>query len=509
MTTQSEKIINLNQLAEIIKTLKVRGNKVVQCHGVFDLVHPGHIRHLAAAKKEGDLLVVTITSDRFVNKGPGRPIFNQSLRAEFLASIQTVDFVAVNDSPTAVEAIRLIKPNVYVKGSDYSDKDKDITGKIYDEEEAVKANGGEIVFTNDVTFSSSNLINSHFSLFPAEVESWIKEFRSKRSIEQVVSAIDSVRPLRALVVGEAIIDEYVFCDGLGKSSKDPILAFKYRSIERQGGGSLAVANHLAGFCQQVGIVSYLGESERHEEFISSALLPGIKKHFVTRSNAPTIHKRRFVDTHTLAKMLELYVMEDNPPDEADENNLLQLLDDIVADYDVVVVTDYGHGMMTTKVISLLNKKAKFLAVNTQANAGNRGFNTVSKYPRADYVCLAGHEVALEARMRHAPFKELTQEISRRIKCDNFTVTLGRTGSLHYSTESGFVEVPAFATQIADRVGAGDAVLAITSLLVAKGVNWDIVGFSGNIAGAMMVADLGNRVTINRPAMIKHITALMK
>jgi rfaE bifunctional protein nucleotidyltransferase chain/domain len=115
------KIRPLVELAKTITNLKAEGKCIVQCHGVFDLVHPGHIRLLEAAKQEGDVLVVTVTPDKYVNKGPGRPVFNQRLRAETLAALQCVDFVAINEWPTAIETIRLLKPDVYVKGCYWHD----------------------------------------------------------------------------------------------------------------------------------------------------------------------------------------------------------------------------------------------------------------------------------------------------------------------------------------------------------------------------------------------------
>src|SRR3989338_8755594 len=152
------KIKPLPALAKIVEDLKKKGKKVVQCHGVFDLVHLGHIRHFNLAKKEGDVLVVTITKDKHVKRGPGRPIFNEHLRAETLASLAVTDYVCIVDSPTATECIKILKPDVYAKGADYKQKEKDVTGKIYDEEEAIRSVGGRLVFTDDITFSSSKLI---------------------------------------------------------------------------------------------------------------------------------------------------------------------------------------------------------------------------------------------------------------------------------------------------------------------------------------------------------------
>ena len=98
--TPQEKILSLSELEKAVHAAKKAGKTVVQCHGVFDLLHPGHILHFQAARKEGDVLVVTLTRDEHVGKGPGRPVFNQRLRAESIASLECVDFVAVNEWPS-------------------------------------------------------------------------------------------------------------------------------------------------------------------------------------------------------------------------------------------------------------------------------------------------------------------------------------------------------------------------------------------------------------------------
>lgn len=507
--TTTAKIAPLAELAKTITRLKAQGKRVVHCHGVFDLVHPGHIRHFEQARAEGDVLVVTVTPDEHVNKGPGRPCFQQGLRAEAVAALQCVDHVAINAWPTAVETIRLLQPDVYVKGKEYAIPEQDITGKITEEEQAIRGVGGRLHFTDDITFSSSQLINDYFSSFPPSTQQWLRAFKRRHSIGDVTQILERTAALKVLVIGEAIIDEYVFCDGLGKSTKDPVLAFRYRSTEAHAGGSLAVANHVAGFCREVGLVTLLGELDRREDLVRQGLLSNIQASLSTHHGAPTIHKRRFIDAYTRTRLLELYMMEDAPLERRDEAALLDTLRRTLGNYDVVLVADYGHGMLTPAIVDLLCRQAKFLAVNTQANAGNRGFNTISKYPRADYVCLAGHEIALETRMRHAAWYDLVLEVTKRIDCPRFTVTQGKGGSLHYAPGAGFTEVPALAMKVEDRVGAGDAFLAVTSLLVAQEVPWDIVGFIGNVAGAQMVADLGNRTSVNHTSIAKGAIALMK
>lgn len=505
----SNTILKFETLVERVARLKADGSKVVLCHGVFDLLHIGHIRHLEQARKMGDALVVTLTPDCFVNKGTHRPAFQEALRAEAIAALSVVDYVAINNWPTAVEAIRLLRPDVYCKGGEYRQQQVDEENNLLPEIRAAEETGVRVEYTDDIVFSSSQLLNSYFSPFPAETDAWLQVFRKERTSDEIVRYLDKMRPLNVLVVGEAIVDEYILCNTIGKSTKDPILACQYISTEVFAGGSLAVANHLADFCDHVGLVACLGETEHREDFIRRALLPNIDPMFVTKQDAPTIHKRRFVDQYSQNKLLELYIMNDSPLQGKDEKRLLEILDGVVKNYDVVIIADYGHGMMTSLATGTLCNKARFLAVNTQSNAGNRGFNSISRYLRADYVCLATHEIRLETRMREGNSHALLTEVAQRIDCPCFTETRGKWGSLHYTPQSGFIEVPAFATRVSDRVGGGDAVLAMTSLMVAQGAPWDIVGFVGNLAGAQVVTELGNRCPVNKLALAKHIISLLK
>lgn len=156
------KIIELDALAQKIQQLKLEGEKIVHCHGCFDLMHPGHIKYFQAAKKMGDVLIVTVTPDVYVDKGPGRPVFNQTLRAESIAALECVDYVAINKWPTAEETLRMLQPHIYVKGQEFENLD-DKTGKIQKEYKVLQEIGAEIRFTHEIVFSSSELLNKHYT----------------------------------------------------------------------------------------------------------------------------------------------------------------------------------------------------------------------------------------------------------------------------------------------------------------------------------------------------------
>ncbi len=156
------KIVDLYKLAGRIKELKSQGKKVVHCHGCFDLMHPGHIKYFQSAKKMGDVLVVTVTPDEYVDKGPDRPVFSQDLRAESIAALECVDYVAINKWPTAEQTLRLLKPHYYVKGQEFENLE-DKTGKLQKEYKVLKEIGAEMCFTHEIVFSSTKLLKKYFT----------------------------------------------------------------------------------------------------------------------------------------------------------------------------------------------------------------------------------------------------------------------------------------------------------------------------------------------------------
>jgi cytidyltransferase-like protein len=504
----SAKIRPLEQLAGVIAEKQAAGQTVVHCHGVFDPLHVGHIRHFAEARRRGDLLVVTVTPDRFVNKGPHRPVFTQDLRAEAVASLAVVDFAGINQWPTAVETISLLRPNIFMKGSEFREG-KDLTGAIAVEKAAVEAVGGRLEFTNEIVFSASNLVNRHLSLFPQAVAEYLADVAGRYSAAEIIRSLQTARALKVLVLGETIIDDYQYVEAIGKSSKEPTLAVKALQNERFAGGAAAVSNHVAGFVDQITLHSLLGEIKSEEQFIREKLKPNVQPRFLYRPKSQTIVKRRFIEQYFFSRLFEVYEINDALPTPEESQALVESLRGRLSEFDLVIVLDFGHGMMTPELVELVCRESRFLAINTQANAGNLGYHTVSKYPRADYVSLAENEMRLEARDRRGDLRPMLQDLSRRLSCRRVMVTRGSRGCLGYDTEEGFVEVPAFATRVVDRVGAGDAFLAITSLCAVQQAPLEVLGFIGNVAGSEAVATMGNSSSIEQVPLCRHIEHLLK
>jgi len=503
-----KKIKKLAELKTKIADLKKQNRRIAHCHGVFDLIHPGHIRHLAAAKKEADVLVVTVTADQFVKKGPGRPIFNENLRAETLASFASVDYVAINHAPTAVNCIKLLKPDVYVKGQDYIDRSKDVTGKISEEEEAIVSVGGRIVFTNEITFSSSNLINEHMQVFPKETRSYLKSIASKYSLSDIFDLLDKIKKLKTLVIGEAIIDQYHQCVGMDKSRKSNVVVYKHISEESFAGGALAIANHIAGLSKNVTLVTITGnDNESFKPLLNEKMKPNVKMINFTRPEAKTIIKRRFVNSNQ--KLFEICYLNDNPIDRKLENKILLKLKSIIRDYDLVIVSDFGHGFLTDNLARMICNEAKFLAVNTQTNGANMGFNLITRYSNVDYAALDELEIRYAAHDRIGNLDQIMKKVAQKIKCENLIITRGLNGALSLTKKKSFLSAPALAINVIDPIGAGDAFFAFTSPLIAVGLPQDLVVFIGNAVGALAVQIICNRDPVDVVDLKKFITTILK
>lgn len=509
MAQQKKILPDLKALAAQANALRDAGKKLVLCHGTFDLLHPGHIRHLEAARKEGDALVVTLTEDSFVSKGPGRPVFNNGLRAESLAALSCVDLVAVVHHVTAMPAIEAVKPHVYAKGSDYRVASDDLTGNITKEQQAVENHGGRMVFTDDLTFSSSKLINQHLSVFSDDVKAYLSRFGSEHDSNALIDALKELASLKVCVVGDAIVDEYHYTDPMGQTGKGNILAAMHRGVEQFAGGSLAVANHIAGFCGQVSLLTGLGAKDSHEAFIRQKLADNVTPHFFYRPDAPTVRKSRFVDQDT-NKLFEVYYYEPSQPPREFDEAVCAWIDNHLGEYDVVIVPDFGNGFISDNMVSRLVERSRFMGLNTQINSGNRGFHTVNRYERANFVSLNEPELRLAVHSPTAPLEDVAREVANKVGAQYLAVTLGTRGLWMLDVQKDhFERVPALSIKVIDRIGAGDAFLSLSGICLGAGLGVPIASFVGAVAAALDVQIVCNRSPVDPVQLFKYITTLLK
>ena len=446
-------------------------NRTVLCHGCFDVLHLGHIRHLQEAADMGSTLVVSVTADEFVNKGMGRPHFTAEQRAEALRALSCVASVQINHSHNAVNMIHRIRPEIYCKGTDYSGE---VSPDLQLEIDAVKAIGGEFRVTHSKKWSSSRLIN--MDKFDDATIQYLDGLKAAGTRDKILKAFEIADSKTILFVGETIRDIYNYVRGLGRASKELMLATVQTGSESFDGGVIAASKH--------------GEW-KHRNIVTGGM----------------ITKTRFVDVDFNKKVLDVY---DTPRLQLEPDfieTFRATLADAVSSHDTIIAFDFGHGLLGPIERFALTEHSPWLAVNSQTNAGNYGYNLVTNYIGAKYVCVDEPEARLASRVQFDPLRKAINVLQAKQRSFRYLVTRGRFGSAWYSSGT-YGEAPALVHGGVDTMGAGDAVMAVTAPLVSAGLDVELAAFVGNVVGAIKIGTVGHRSHVKRNDIIQTVEALL-
>ncbi|MEM1424436.1 MAG: adenylyltransferase/cytidyltransferase family protein, partial [Planctomycetota bacterium] len=299
-TRTRAKILTRDELLARRRQAGDAGLTVVQCHGCFDIVHPGHVRHLQFAAQQGERLLVSITPDEGVNKGDGRPLFSEDLRAENLAALDCVDWVYINDGPTAEGLLAESRPDVYIKGREYESNDDP---RFLAERAIIESHGGRVVFSSgDVVFSSTALVEALGAGRAGQAEHERDPLTARLqplgsthdlSYPTLAKRVASFAGMRVAVFGEAVLDTYVHCDRPEVGTESPVLSLRPVSERTFDGGAAVVASHLAALGARPTLVTALPETLQGEAFRDRMARAGVEVEAVGTST-PMLEKRRFL-----------------------------------------------------------------------------------------------------------------------------------------------------------------------------------------------------------------------
>ena len=431
----NSKIITIEEILSIREELTQQNKSVVMCHGVYDLLHYGHVEHLKEAKSYGDVLVVSVTAAPFVNKGPDRPYFDDKQRTEFLASLECVDYVMLSNEPTAITNIRAIQPDVYVKGQEFESGTDGVTGQVAKEIEEVEKLDGVVRFTQGEVYSSSKLLNNYFGALPEDVPKYSHRLLDKYGddlFDKITQQVNGFENINVLVIGDIIIDEYIFCRPQGLTSKDTVISSRFQSDEKYLGGSLAIARHLANFCRNVELLTMAGDDDALIRRIEKRMPKDMPLHIIRDKNFVTPVKRRYLKQHPQRKDNEKlfsinYLNEQDNLDSINYELFYDALDKLVLRYDMVVVCDYGHGLLDSHAIDIICNKSKFLSLNVQTNSSNYGLNLITKYNHADTFALDQKELYLAFHDGKRDDIELLEKLRERLQAREGYLTIGAGG----------------------------------------------------------------------------------
>jgi rfaE bifunctional protein kinase chain/domain len=315
--------------------------------------------------------------------------------------------------------------------------------------------------------------------------------------------LGKLEKIRVLIIGDTIIDKYTYVTPKGRAIKDPILSCAFNYEENYAGGALAIANHAISYVGEVKLVTLIGDENPQLEFIQESLKEGISLKTFTKKDSPTTIKERFIDLPRGQKMFKIEHMNDQPISEELSEEISDFLERELPNYDVVIVSDYGHGFLNKRIRGILQEKSRFLSLNVQSNSANMGYNYVRGYGRSDFLTMNEEELRLPLEMRFEEVGEIIPRFQEVFGHGKFLVTLSKRGCMLFD-RGKIYHGHSIANKVLDTVGAGDAVFTITSLFVYSGIEGCMIPFIANCAGSIGASIIGNKEFVDKGRLIKFM-----
>jgi len=497
-TGYEQKIVDVERLESLVREARQDGKTVVQCHGCFDIVHPGHIRYLQFAREQGDVLIVSLTGDLEIDKGAGRPYIPQELRAENLAALMFVDYVHIHPAPTAEDLLGRIRPDVYVKGAEYEHA---TDPRFLAEKGVVENYGGRIIFSSgEVVFSSTELIERVRGEDMASER--LRYFTRRHGIDHtsIRRLFDRFTKLNILVVGDLVVDRYVFCDALGVARESPMISLVRRDERTYLGGAAIVARHLAGLGARATLLS-AGAKDDTARWAGTILAEDDIQTLLIESRPSLVEKVRF-----LAEDQKLFKVDEGhrlPLDSVAERKAAVILEQQAKHADAVVICDFGYGMITgallSRVLPTLRHNVPILTADVSG-----GQASLLEFKHVDLLCPTEREARATLNDFSSGLSSLAWQLMNQTQARHLFVTLEKRGMVvfdrqtqqrsapEWSQRLKSEQLPTLVDHAVDLLGCGDALLAASTLTLAAGGDLMTAAYIGNAAAAVEASLLGNQ-----------------
>ncbi|MCW5766855.1 MAG: adenylyltransferase/cytidyltransferase family protein [Phycisphaeraceae bacterium] len=493
------KIVTLDELLARRRGARQMGLTVVQCHGCFDIVHPGHIRHLRQARSHGDILLVTITGDAAYVKRSGAPLIPEELRAENLAELDCVDWVCIDPSPTAEALLQRVQPDVYIKGREY---EHNSDPRFLAERRAVEAAGGRIVFSSgDVVFSSTALIAAlERSADPYQARLSQLLDRPDLSGPALHNAVARFRGVPAVVVGEVIRDVYTLCDQPEVASESPVMTLRPLEHRQYDGGAAIIARHLAAMGARPTLVTALPEGPETDALVARLAAEGVEVRSVP-CDQPLPEKQRFLVG--AQKVMKLNNVRPLVLDAARQDALARLAADAAGGAACAVVADFALGLFSAGSIDAVTGALR-PRVGTLAGDVSGRRAALTRFHAYDLLCPSERELRDALNCHDQGLASVAWDFMQRTATRTLIVTMGADGLVAFEPRASALQagadfvssvtgehVPALCGHAADPLGCGDALLAAAALATAAGLGAMPSAFLGSVAAAAEAQRLGN------------------
>jgi rfaE bifunctional protein kinase chain/domain len=488
----SHKVKTAEEVARLIGD-RPRSKRVIMCHGTFDIVHPGHVRHLLYAKSKADVLVASLTADAHIAKANFRPYVPQELRAFNLAALECVDYVVIDPEAKPIRNIGIIKPDYFAKGYEYG-REGGLHPRTSEEKAAVESYGGELLLTpGDIVYSSSNIIETEppaiateklMSLLAAE----------NLSFDDLRGTLSKLNNIRVHVVGDTIVDSYTHTVLIGGMTKTPTMSVRFENRSDFVGGAGIVAKHLRAAGADVTFSTVLGDDSLSAFVLNDLREAGVNCTPIIDRTRPTTHKNAIIAGGY--NLLKIDTLDNRSISARIVENLQGQIRETPAD--IVVFSDFRHGMFNRETIPQLTgaiPKDVFRVADSQVASrwGNilefNGFDLITPNEREARFALGDQDSVV---------RPLGLELYRQAACKTLILKLGERGLMTFrsipSQEQdvrAFFAVDSFADRVVDAVGSGDALLAYAALSLFATKNSVIASVLGSLAAAVECEHQGN------------------
>jgi rfaE bifunctional protein kinase chain/domain len=479
-----EKIIDFDKAGKFFKKIKVN-KKIIHCHGVFDLVHPGHIRHLSYCKSKADILVVSITPDKFIKKGIYRPLVPEKIRANNLSVLELVDYVIIDKFKHPYNIIKKIKPNYFAKGNEYFNNPNLLTEK---ENKTLKKFGGKMLFTpGDVVFSSTKIINENEINLKYDKLKNLMDV-NKYTFEKITDVIKKFKNIRVHVVGDLIIDTHIECEAVAGLHKTPTLSLIKKNSKSYLGGAGIVAAHFASFSKKVTLTTVISNDRLGNLAKKFLKKYNVNLNSIYESDRPTTEKSIFISqNHNLLKV-------NNVSNQPISNTTLEKIKKNLKknNYDIAVISDYRHGIFNNQscneIVKSIDKKAFKVADSQVASRwGNildfKSFNLITPTEQEARYSLFEQDLTIRA---------LADKLIKESKSKNIILKIGERGLIALGkNRPDYIALDPFVDNLMDANGAGDALLAYSSAALFKEKSLIMSSIIGILAASCKCEKKGN------------------
>lgn len=485
----SHKILTIDQLQMLVGS-RPREKKVIMCHGTFDVVHPGHIRHMIYAKSKADILIASLTADEHIAKADIRPYVPEELRALNLAALEMVDYVIIDREKTPLKNLQIIQPDFFAKGYEYTAGI--VHHKTREEINILESYGGEMIFTpGDIVYSSSALIEMAPPSIAVEKLMTVMEAEGL-SFNQLREALDKLKGIKVHVVGDTIVDSYTYCSMIGGMTKTPTMSVRLDKRVDFTGGAAVVAKHLSSAGAEVTFSTVLGEDSFKDFVLDDLKSSGVTVLPIIDETRPTTNKNAIVaESYRLLKI-------DSVDNRSISDKIVEKLKKQInlTSSQAVVFSDFRHGIFNKETISSLSSVIPNGALKVADSQVASRWGNILEFKNFDLIAPNEREARFSLGDQDSVLRPLALELYKRAGCKTLLLKCGRRGLIVYRSQiaedyRSFFVIESFADKVIDAVGAGDALLAYSTLAMVATKNEVIAAILGSIAAGIQCEHEGN------------------